>query len=78
MDVNDVFINTHDNLFALNNDGSMLAASFSDGSLSVLNLDFDSGNEDIEIFADITGREMFAGDGFEVVKQDLPLFGLIF
>ncbi len=65
MDVNDVFINTHDNLFALNNDGSMLAASFSDGSLSVLNLDFDSGNEDIEIFADITGFEHYEGGFYQ-------------
>ena len=58
---NDIFIKTHDNLFSLNNDGSMLAVSFSDGSLSVLNLDIESGNEDIEIFSDITGYEHYEG-----------------
>lgn len=65
MDVNDVFINPHDNLFALNNDGSMLAVSFSDGSLSVLNLDLDSGNEDIEIYADITGYQHYEGGFYQ-------------
>lgn len=36
---NDIFINPHDALFSLNDDGTMLAVSFSDGSLSVFRLD---------------------------------------
>jgi hypothetical protein len=35
---NDTFANPNDNLFALNADGSLLAASFADGSLSVFDL----------------------------------------
>ena len=36
---NDVFANPNDNLLALNNDGTLLAASFQDGSLWVYSLD---------------------------------------
>jgi outer membrane protein assembly factor BamB len=36
--VNDTFANPNDNLFALNADGSLLAASFDDGSLKVFDL----------------------------------------
>ena len=43
----------------------MLAVSFSDGSLSVLNLDIESGNEDIEIFSDITGYEHYEGGFYQ-------------
>ncbi len=35
---NDVFANPHDNLLALNDDGTQMAVSFSDGSLSIYNL----------------------------------------
>lgn len=35
---NDIFANPNDNLFALNSDGSMLAASFSDGSVRLFDL----------------------------------------
>ena len=42
--VNDVAINPRDNLFELNDDGTMLAVSFSDGSLQVLDIrDSDNG-----------------------------------
>ena len=42
--VNDIALNPHDNLFELNDDGTMLAVSFSDGSLQVLDVhDGDNG-----------------------------------
>ena len=36
--VNDIALNPHDNLFELNEDGTMLAVSFSDGSLLILDV----------------------------------------
>lgn len=63
--VNDIFINPSNNLFCLNYDGSKLALSFSDGSLSVLNLDLKSGNEDIEIFDNTTNYDHFEGGFYE-------------
>jgi predicted Ser/Thr protein kinase len=42
---NDTFANPGDNLFALNADGSLLAASFADGSLSVFDLKSGSGGD---------------------------------
>lgn len=46
--VNDIFADPEDNLFTLNGDGTLLAASFSDGSLRVFDLR-DSEN-DVEIY----------------------------
>ena len=40
--VNDIFFNPHDDLLAINDDGSIMAASFSDGSLELFRLREDS------------------------------------
>lgn len=64
-EINDTFINTHDNMFELNSDGTKLAVSFSDGSLSVLNLNTKSGDEDIEIFSDLSGYEHYEGGFYQ-------------
>lgn len=37
---NDRFVNPHDNLFCLNEDGTFLGVSFQDGSLEVMNLEY--------------------------------------
>lgn len=58
---NDSFANPYDNLLKLNYDGTKLAVSFSDGSLSVLNLNIGTENEDIEIFADTSNYNHFEG-----------------
>jgi len=49
--VNDTFANPNDDLLALNKDGSLLAASFADGSLTVYFIDEDS-HVDIEETSD--------------------------
>lgn len=62
---NDGFVNPSNNLFDLNFDGSMLAVSFSDGSLSVFKLNTESENEDIEIFSDTSNYSHFEGGFYE-------------
>ena len=63
--VNDTFVNPHDNLFELNQDGSLLGVSFSDGSLMIYNLKNE--NDDIELFDNQSGFTHFEG-GF--YKED--------
>ena len=56
---NDIFVNPHDNLFAINYDGTQLAVSFSDGSLSVFNMD---GSEtELCVLDDTSGYKHFEG-----------------
>ena len=57
--VNDIFANPNDNLFALNGDGTLLGASFADGSLWVYDLRDREG--DVEIFDDTSGYTHFEG-----------------
>lgn len=45
---NDIFANPQDNLFALNQNGTLLAASFADGSLTIF--DLNDSEKDIELF----------------------------
>ncbi len=56
---NDLFANPRDSLFALNRDGTKLAASFSDGSMAIFNPD----NPDVncDIFDDSSGFTHFEG-----------------
>lgn len=58
---NDIFVNPHDNLFSLSGDGSMLAISFSDGSLDVFLPD--SGDL-LQIFDNTSGYTHFEGGFF--------------
>ena len=57
--VNDIFANPGDNLFALNQDGTMLGVSFVDGSLWIFDLRDRYG--DIELFDDTSGFTWFTG-----------------
>lgn len=62
---NDVFANPSDNIFALSHDGSKLAVSFSDGSLSVLSTDANNLEENIEIFDSSSGFTHFEGGFYQ-------------
>lgn len=57
--VNDTFINPNDNLFALNDDGSLLGISFEDGALMIYNLK--KSDDDIEIYDSTSGYTHFEG-----------------
>lgn len=57
--VNDTFVNPHDNLFELNQDGSLLGVSFADGSLMIYNLQNE--NDGIELFDNQSGFAHFEG-----------------
>lgn len=59
--INDVFLNPLDNLFALNEDGSLLAVSFSDGSLEVFDVNPENGNKGLEIFDGTVDYSHFEG-----------------
>lgn len=56
--VNDIFANPNDNLFELNNDGTKLSVSFSDGSLLIYDLDK---SDDIELLDNTSGYKHFEG-----------------
>ncbi len=56
---NDIFANPRDNLLALNEDGSQMAASFADGSLQIFNLM--NREEDIVLMEDGSGYVHFEG-----------------
>lgn len=79
--VNDSFANPNDNLFTLNNDGTMLGVSFDDGSLKIFDLT-NSGN-DIELFDSTSGYTHFEGGfyreylAFSASKKDESLFAVI-
>lgn len=55
---NDTFADPEDNLFVLSGDGSWLAASFSDGTLAVF--DLETGENDLELL-DVSGYTHFEG-----------------
>lgn len=57
--VNDNFANPDDNLFALNQDGTLLGVSFSDGSLKIYDLEHPG--EELEIFDETSGYTHFEG-----------------
>lgn len=61
--VNDIFANPNDNLFALNQDGTLLGVSFSDGSLMVCDLEHPG--EDLEILGAASGYTHFEGGFYE-------------
>ncbi|MCC8081508.1 MAG: serine/threonine-protein kinase [Lachnospiraceae bacterium] len=61
--VNDSFANPSDNLFVLNADGTLLGASFSDGSLSVF--DLENPDEQTDIFDNTSGFTHFEGGFYE-------------
>ncbi|MDO4337282.1 MAG: serine/threonine-protein kinase [Eubacteriales bacterium] len=61
--VNDSFANPNDNLFELNENGSLLAVSFSDGSLQIFNLKEPENN--VEIFDDTSGYTHFEGGFYQ-------------
>lgn len=59
---NDIFANPNDNLFEVNRDGTMLAVSFSDGSLSVFDI---TNDEEIEVYDDKSGFTHFEGGFYQ-------------
>ena len=61
--VNDIFANPHDQIFALNSDGSFLAVSFEDGSLQLFNL-ADPDN-DLILLEDDSGFAHFEGGFYQ-------------
>lgn len=63
--VNDVFLNPLDNLFELNEDGSLLAVSFSDGSLEVFDVKPENGNRGLEILDGTVDYRHFEGGFYE-------------
>lgn len=77
---NDIFANPKDSIFALNEDGSLLAVSFSDGSLQVFDLVHP--DEDLILY-DESPYTHFAGGfcgkyfAFAADKSDESLFGLV-
>lgn len=77
---NDIFANPDNRMFALNENGSMLAVSFSDGALLVF--DMENPDEDLIVYEESAYtqfeggfcQELFA---FTAGKNDQSLFGLI-
>jgi len=61
--VNDIFANPDENIFALNDDGTKLGISFSDGSLWVY--DLEDRQEDIQIFDESSGFMSFQGGFYQ-------------
>lgn len=59
---NDVFVDTEDSLFTLNEDGTLLAVSFADGTLTVF--DLRTGGDDLTIF-DGSDFTQFEGGFYE-------------
>lgn len=57
--VNDSFANPNDNLFALNQDGTLLGVSFSDGSLKICDPEYPE--KDLDIFDETSGYTHFEG-----------------
>ncbi len=79
--VNDIFANPNDNLFEINENGSLLGVSFQDGSLMVYNLL--SANNDIELFDSASGYTHFEGGfykeyfAFSGTKENNSVFAVI-
>lgn len=78
--VNDIFADPGGIVFSLNEDGSMLAASFSDGGLTVF--DLDNPDEDMIVYEEsdyVRFEGGFCGQyfAFAANKSDESIFGLI-
>lgn len=79
--VNDTFANPNDNLFVLDSKGTMLAVSFDDGSLEII--DLTNGGNDIELFDNTSGYTHFEGGfygqylAFSASKKNNSLFAVI-
>lgn len=77
---NDIFANPNDSIFALNNNGTLLAVSFSDGGLRIFDLE---NSDDDLIMYDESGYSHFEGGFcgkyfvFAADKSDQSQFGLI-
>ncbi len=77
---NDIFANPHNSVFALNEDGSMLAVSFSNGALTIFDL---RSAEDNLYMYDESAYTGFSGGfsgkyfAFAAGKSDQSVFGLI-
>lgn len=56
----DDFANPYNNVFAINEDGSLLAVSFSDGSLSIFDLQKE--NSELKLLDEASGYTYFEGD----------------
>ena len=77
---NDIFANPDNRIFALNEDGTMLAVSFSDGALTVF--DVDHPEEDLIAYEESAYTEFEGGFSqnlfaFTAGKGDQSLFGLV-
>lgn len=77
---NDIFANPHNSIFTLNEDGTMLAVSFSGGALTIFNL---QNAEDNLYMYDESAYIRFSGGfsgkyfSFAAEKSDQSVFGLI-
>lgn len=63
--VNDLFINPHNNLFALNATGKWLAVSFDNGSLEIFDTEAQNDDNNIEIFDDSVDYRHFEGGFYQ-------------
>lgn len=78
--VNDIFANPHNRIFSLNQNGSLLAVSFSGGALRIF--DLENSDEDMIIYEE-TAYGYFEGGfcgkyfAFAADKNDESLFGLV-
>ncbi len=78
--VNDIFANPHNRIFSLNQNGSLLAVSFSGGALRIF--DLENSDEDMIIYEE-TAYGHFEGGfcgkyfAFAADKNDESLFGLV-
>lgn len=80
MAVNDIFADPGDNIFALNEDGSLLAVSFHNGGLMIL--DIDNRDEDIIVYEESDYQHFEGGFckgyfAFSAEKEGEAQFGLI-
>lgn len=78
---NDIFVNASDSIFELNNDGTSLAVSFSDGSLGLYSLD--SSGEAYDIIDSSYGFKKYSGGfygqylAFSASADDISVFAVI-
>lgn len=61
--VNDIFANPNDNLLALNEDGSLVAVSMSDGSLEIF--DLNGGRKNMTLYDSTSGYTHFEGGFYQ-------------
>ena len=79
--VSDSFANPGNNLFEMNQNGTLLAVSFADGSLEIYNLQ--TGEEELEILDENSGYIWFEGGfaegylAFSALNAEKSIFGII-